>query len=282
MDGFCCYDGLRLKVRLMCLGVRGGASVTDLGRVGGAGPAGGRYLLLPGTVTPSTNVPFQGKFVSFSPYSMERLREGELIGEYLLYEKGKPFLRVGVVEKPKFFDEKTSDGIPFWKLVALHGTEVIGVTVNKLCAYWSEGIECGFCAIQQNIKTHLGKSLALKSPENIVEVVLAAIKHGVCKHVTLTAGAIRAEDRGLSQFLPFIRRIREKVSVPIHVQVEPPKNLSDLKKLYYAGADTIGMHIESLDENVRRKVCPGKAEVSKEKYYEAWKEALKIFGENQV
>ena len=278
----CSKEVTRFKVKLMCLGVRGGLGVTSLGRVGGAGPAGGRYVLLPGTVTPATNVPFQGKFVLSSPYHVEKLRDDEIIGEYMLYEDGKPLMSVGIVEKPRFLEEKTSDGIPFWKLAALHGTEVIGITVNKNCVYWDEGMECKFCAIQQNIKVHEGKSLALKNPEHLVEVILAAEKHGFCKHITLTAGTAKTEDRGLSQFIPYIRRIREVTSTPIHVQIEPPKNPSDITKLYDVGADTVGIHIESLDEKIRETVCPGKAQVGIENYYKAWKEAVKVFGENQV
>lgn len=40
-------DVLRLKVELLCRGVRLGTKI-DKGRKAGAGPAGGRYLVLPG------------------------------------------------------------------------------------------------------------------------------------------------------------------------------------------------------------------------------------------
>jgi biotin synthase-related radical SAM superfamily protein len=49
-----------------------------------------------------------------------------------------------------------------------------------------------------------------------------------------------------------------------------------------AGADTIGIHIESFDPTVLKEVCPGKAETSLKRYFEIWKHSVKLFGENQV
>lgn len=44
----------------------------------------------------------------------------------------------------------------------------------------------------------------------------------------------------------------------------------------------MGIHIETLDEHIRKKICPGKAEVSRKRYFDAWVKAVELFGENQV
>ena len=49
-----------------------------------------------------------------------------------------------------------------------------------------------------------------------------------------------------------------------------------------AGADAIGIHVESLDDEVRRRWMPGKATVPLAQYREAWREAVRVFGRNQV
>lgn len=270
----------RLKTELICAGVR--TAPRDVkGRVIGAGPSGGRYILLPGTVTLPTNVPTQGKFISKSLFKITKIKTGSPYAEYLLYLKENK-MKVKIVENVKFLEKTTKDGIPIWKIVALHGTEAIATTTNKYCDYWQTELECKFCAIQHNIKMHDGKSLAVKNPEHIVEAVLEAEKQGFCKHVTLTSGSTKTADRGLTQYIPYLKMLKEKTSVPVHVQIEPPENIGDISKLYNAGADTIGIHIETFDEKVRREICPGKATVSQDMYFKAWKEALKIFGENQV
>jgi radical SAM protein (TIGR04043 family) len=55
-----------------------------------------------------------------------------------------------------------------------------------------------------------------------------------------------------------------------------------LQELKDAGAVSIGIHIESLDDDVRRRWMPGKATISKRSYVETWAKAVQIFGRNQV
>ena len=270
----------RLKTELLCAGVRVDSGASK-GRVVGAGPSGGRYILLPRTLTPPTNVPTWGKFISTSPFQISKIKSGSPYAEYLLHHKDDK-IKVKIVENVSFLKKSTGDGTPMWKIASLHGVDVVATTLNKYCSYWKNELECKFCAIQHNIKMHNRKSLAVKNVEHIVDVVVEAEKEGFCKHVTLTSGSTNTPDRGLSQYIPYLKELKEKTSVPIHVQTEPPNNTGELSKLYDAGADTIGIHIETFDENVRREICPGKSMVSMKKYFEAWSQALKIFGENQV
>jgi len=265
----------------MCLGVRSPPNM-EKGRVGGAGPAGGRCLIIPGTATKPTNVPFQVTFIPNSPYRVEGTGSNYPFESILLYEDEKPLMKLHMVAKPKFLNKKTSEGIPMWKLAALHGTETIATTVNKRCTYWQDGSQCRFCTIQQNIKSHLGRSLAAKNPAQLAEVILEAERSNFCKHITLTTGTPETADRGVKLFIPYVKKIREISNIPIHIQFEPPRNLSDMEYLRNSGVDTVGIHIETLDEQVRKKICPGKARVSREKYFDTWVKAVALFGENQV
>ena len=264
----------------MCSGVRT-ESEEFQGRVPGAGPSGGRYIILPKTLTPPTNVPTRGKFVSASPFRIQRVKSSFPFAEYLFYEKENN-MKVKIVENSDTFRGTANDGTPFWKIASLHGVDVVAATINKYCSYWENKLGCKFCAIQHNIKEHNGKNLAVKKPEHLVEAVIEAEKQGFCKHITLTAGSTEMADRGLTQYIPYIKELREQTSIPIHVQTEPPENVEELSKLYDIGVDTIGIHVESFDEKVRREICPGKARISLDNYFKAWRKALEIFGENQV
>lgn len=47
----------------------------------------------------------------------------------------------------------------------------------------------------------------------------------------------------------------------IQAQCEPPADFAWFQKLRDAGVDTLGMHLEAWDEEVRYRTMPGKAEV---------------------
>jgi biotin synthase-related radical SAM superfamily protein len=49
-----------------------------------------------------------------------------------------------------------------------------------------------------------------------------------------------------------------------------------------AGATAIGIHVESLDDEVRRRWMPGKGSVPMAEYKAAWDEAVRVFGRNRV
>ena len=53
-------------------------------------------------------------------------------------------------------------------------------------------------------------------------------------------------------------------------------------KVNEAGADTIGIHLEILDDEIRRMICPGKFSLTKALYSDHWKYALSVFGADQV
>ena len=66
------------------------------------------------------------------------------------------------------------------------------------------------------------------------------------------------------------------------MQCEPPGDLASIQELYDAGARSIGIHVESLDDAVRLRWMPGKGSVPMSEYRAAWAEAVRVFGRNQV
>jgi radical SAM protein (TIGR04043 family) len=66
------------------------------------------------------------------------------------------------------------------------------------------------------------------------------------------------------------------------VQIEPPRDLSVIADLHAAGATSIGIHVESLDDDVRCRWMPGKSTVTLAEYEGAWDEAVRVFGRNRV
>ena len=268
-------DLLRLKIELLCNGARLKADL-ERGRKAGAGPAGGRCIILPNGF--KVNIALWGRFPNQSSWEM---REND--GDCFLVRKERKHgkkIPVRVVPRPSFYSRTTSDGIPMWKIALLHGTDCLATTVYQKCAYVNTGEGCKFCGIELSLKS--GSTIMIKKSEQFNEVVEAAINEGVCNHITLTTGSTASPDRGSNRLVDIVKEVKRNWKIPIHVQVEPPKKEKYLEMLADAGADTIGIHIESFDQNVLKEVCPGKAQIGLKRYFEAWKKSVELFGENQV
>jgi len=266
-------DLLELKTELLCRGARLGATI-DKGRRAGAGPSGGRYIVLPNGS--GVNLALWGNFIKESMWELKMENE-----KYFLHNSNQAKrIPIEIVPNPNFYNEKTSDGTPMWKVALLHGTDCLATTVNQRCTYWNTGKKCKFCGIELSLESKT--TIPVKQPWQFCEVVEAAAKEGVCNHVTLTTGTTDAPDRGSSFLAEFVKEVKAYREIPIHVQVEPPKSNLYLDMLANAGADTIGIHIESFGMAVLKAVCPGKAETKIKRYIETWRHSLELFGENQV
>jgi radical SAM protein (TIGR04043 family) len=123
----------------------------------------------------------------------------------------------------------------------------------------------------------------VKRPAELAEVATAAVRLDGVRQMVMTTGTSAGTDRGARHLARCVRAVRAAVpELPIQVQCEPPADLAVLTELRHAGADSIGIHVESLDDDVRRRWMPGKATVPMSAYRDAWREAVRVFGRNQV
>jgi radical SAM protein (TIGR04043 family) len=101
--------------------------------------------------------------------------------------------------------------------------------------------------------------------------------------MVMTTGTSNGRDRGATHLARCVKAVKAAVpELEIQVQCEPPANLTTITDLYEAGARSIGIHVESMDDNVRKKWMPGKSTVPMDEYRAAWREAVRVFGHNQV
>ena len=264
---------LRLKVRLLTEGATL-SSDEYTGRKGGAGPVGGRYFILP-----------NGRIVGIPVRSGE---QANTFNSAPLVPTDDPTIwiydnsvELKAVPKPRFYDMKTADGIPYNQIALLHGDRTLATTVYQSCRYWSDGTQCKFCTIPLSYRS--GDTVLEKNPEHIAEVVSAAEKEGVVNDVLLTTGTPESEDMGIEKLIQVIEAIRKVSEIPIAVQFEPPVDRESIRKIASAGATAVGMHIESADEAVREEMCPGKHQYgSLDLYKRSWQYALDYFEKGHV
>lgn len=268
--------GALLKVELQTLGVKLGDSQALAAiprRRGGAGPAEGITLMLDsGPVAVSTAHPLSQR----SPFTLDHDGERFVLSDDRTAEGVREI--AGVVDAPSYSADKTADGVPFTKIARLHGDDCLASTVIQDCVYWGTESACRFCAIGTSLQD--GTTVRRKSPAALAEVAAVAASGGV-RHVTLTTGSSLTGEDEIDHLAACTRAIKAAVDLPVQVQIMPAR-VESLVKLREAGADTIGVHIETCDLDALALVAPVKARLGWNAYVECWGRAVEVFGRWQV
>jgi radical SAM protein (TIGR04043 family) len=255
---------LGLRAELAVLGLR---AAPPLRRRSGAGPSDDGHWVLDGA---ATTVPIARD----SPWTITNdlvvSRDGVVVD-----------VKLAPVRRPRFYDLETADGISYEQIARLHGRDVLATTVVQTCVRYRKDTRCRFCTIEEPLRS--GETTQVKLPEQIAEVALAAVRLDGVRQLVMTTGTSNGADRGARHLARCVRAVKAVLpNLPIQVQIEPPVDLAWIKRLYNAGTVAIGIHVESLDQEVRERWTPGKATVPLERYEEAWTEAVAVFGYNRV
>ncbi|QXC61038.1 MSMEG_0568 family radical SAM protein [Aquihabitans sp. G128] len=189
---------------------------------------------------------------------------------------------VAAVDRPAFYDLATAEGVPYEQLARLHGSTVLATTVVQTCIRYGVDTRCRFCAIEESLAA--GSTTRVKTPAQLAEVAEAAVRLDGITQLVMTSGTSAAADRGARYLARCAGAVHEAVPhLPIQVQCEPPADpFTVFRDLRDNGVTAIGIHIEALDQAVRERWTPGKAEVSIAEYEHAWQEAVRVFGWNRV
>jgi radical SAM protein (TIGR04043 family) len=258
-----------VDVRIMTraeLALQGVALDAPVRRPDGAGPSDDGHVLVDGANAALPTNPA-------SPYSV---RDGRVwLGDE---DTG---LSLTAVRRPRFYDLTTADGVPYEHIARLHGADVLATTVVQTCIRYAESDRCRFCTIEESLRS--GATVAAKTPAQLAEVAEAAVRLDGVRQMVMTTGTTTGSDRGARNLVRAVRAVLEAVpGLPVQVQCEPPGDLAWIRELRDAGATAIGIHVESLDDEVRRRWMPGKSSVPMAEYEAAWDEAVRVFGPNRV
>jgi radical SAM protein (TIGR04043 family) len=139
---------------------------------------------------------------------------------------------------------------------------------------------CQFCAIGQSLEA--GRTVARKTPAQLAEVAEAAVRLDGVKHMVMTTGTPSSPDRGARVLADAAAAVTARVALPIQAQCEPPADDAWFDRLKASGVASLGMHLEAVTDEVRRRIMPGKAEVPVERYLSAFERAVAVFGRGQV
>lgn len=244
-------------------------------RRGGAGPSDHKAITIGET---TVMVPVHTAPAFESPFLVET---PDADGRSRVMRNGEEVAKVRFPLRPRFYDLKTADGIPYSHIATLHSRDVLATTVLQTCIrYESRKKTCQFCAIGQSLAA--GRTVAHKTPAQLAEVAKAAVELDGVKHMVLTTGTPRGADRGAAVMVESALAIKAAVNLPLQAQCEPPEDDIWHQRMFDAGIDTLGMHLEAVTPEVRARIMPGKASVPLEKYFSSFAASVKVFGYGQV
>jgi len=260
----------RTVVEMQSLGVR--MPDTRGSRKGGAGPAEGQTIQFAHRFI---SVPTQSSYVRSSPYEIRTCGD-----DFVLCKNENIIGAVSLPPRPRYYDFKTRQGISFEKIALIHGKDCFASTVYQDCSCWNGVGGCIFCGIGVSLKNN--KTLLLKDPEDVGMAAERARALDNVSHATLTTGMNRNEQDTALHIAQCTAAIKKGADLPVHVQICPPHRLTIMDMLREAGADTIGIHIETFDPDTIKQAAPSKADYGIEQFVKTWEYAVALFGKNQV
>lgn len=183
--------------------------------------------------------PYVSDFVSRSPFSIRREQDG-----WGLYRGGERLAAASLPTRPKFYGLATAGGVPYWKIALLH-LDSLASTVIRTCVYWGSPDQCRFCGIELSLDA--GRTIPVKTPQQLAEVTRAARDLDGAVDVTLTTGTTRGPDKGALYVARCAQAVKAASGLPVQAQFEPPAELSVLEQVRDLGVDSVGVHVETFD-----------------------------------
>ena len=264
-------DLASLIIELQSVGLR--VRVPFEKRPGGAGPSDAGMVWIEGT---AVTVPVDAGFVSSSPYTMEVCDSDSGFG---IFNDGRFLAAAAPAARPRFYDLRTDDGIPYWKLALMH-LDSLASTVLQTCAYWGNDDQCRFCGIGVSLDS--GRTVTVKRPSQLADVAVAARDLDGAVDITLTTGSTYGRDKGALYTARCGHAMKQASGLPVEVQFEPPDSFDVIDRVAGYGIDSVGIHVETFDPAVLQWVAPPKFRTGIERYFEVWEYAVSRFGEGQV
>lgn len=205
----------------------------------------------------------------------------------LSYQSGKFYLRYSSADsdsQPELIGEVKFLPIPEWGEIIIDGYRVsdylrphsnncISIWPNQKCCYGD--LRCKFCSLLKN-------GICLK-PETVVKMIVAALKTNPLYEVHLSGGVYKSISENIGYYASIANAIhKEYPNAKISLETIPPLSKEGLQCYKESGVSSVLMNIELANESVRRRVCPGKSIISRERYIQSYREAVAIFGKWNV
>jgi len=238
-----------------------------------AGLSQGRFFrLVDGDASTAVNAPVHEPFAKRSRLHLRRAEGG-----YRIDDGDTPLCDAFPFAWPRWYDKTCDDGTPMSLVVSAHcDTSLYSAIYQGGCDYWQDDMMCQFCAMKVDQKAKWRKV------SSIAEVCRAALAENPAAEITLGGGTRLSEDKSAKHKAAGIAELKRSVDIPVCVEMAAPDTDDWIDRLKDAGLGSILMNLELWDEDVRRRIMPGKAAIGRTRYLDALAYAAKVLGEGQA
>jgi hypothetical protein len=209
------------------------------------------------------NCPINLKFSEFTPFEIHYDRDNNW---KLLYYK-KPLMNISV-ETDKESCLSTKQGTPF-SSCSFFATDRVRLHHSDICMHKKGGYGCKFCDVPSVPKKF--------SMEDLYEIIEYYSGQPQVRHFLIGGGA-SPSDKESDRILSIVRCIRNHCSKNIYVMSLPPVKTEVLDQYHDAGVTEVAFNIEVFDQEIARKIMPGKGAIPMERYRKAFKRATQLWG----
>lgn len=216
-----------------------------------------------------------------APFSIEHDN-----GKYYLTEKGNSISEISFIEKPAFYNLKTSDGVNMKTIANEVGKTKVTVAYSNECALKDKGLDCKFCNINATKSRFADlQGISWKTPIQIAETYAKAREEGY-EAITITGGFV-PERREVEYYIDVAEAIQDLTGLTDFggtACVGAPSDLSVIEKYKEAGYRAISTNLEVWDENFFKTICPGKDQIcgGRQNWINALKKEVEVFGKGNV
>lgn len=267
---------LKIKADLLCYGIRLTKEAESVMKLRN------RYVLEKGFMHAAhfliddvvINTCVSERYCQSSPYVI-RLHKNELILEKITDGSSYYISNIDVLQLP-LWCEANVDGYNVGDYLRPHSLGCIACWPYLICDYYKNSEQCKFCSMG-DYRIH-----ACINPEIVGKMIELALKYNPQYEVALSGGTCNEPDRSLTYFSEVCNRAKAAGAEYISVETAPPEEMEFIDNLYQNGASAIIMNLEIADDELRKKICPGKARIPQQRYFDAFERAVKVFGRGNV
>ena len=256
-------DSLELKVLLITRGINVAADVYE--KYGSSqrisrNPLECNCLILPGNI-----VVHMTDVGPTSPFRLGIAANGNAS----LSCEGTPVTEVSFPPQTDFYRQRTSTGRPFLGMAVLQGLDALSFPYLWPCTYARGGQACQFChcgGFSEQLAREGHPEPSFPMAQDVADVVDYAFKtEKLAKYIQITGGSLGTQDAEChlaKELLWAINSISGFKNIPSEISVftSPPADPALTDQLFEAGADRVACGIEIWDEDLAKRICPGKAQ----------------------
>ena len=262
-------DPLALKITLMTQGVRLTPEAEAYLKANGGIREGNNNAIDVYVRDMVINAPCDVSFISFTPYTIRLTENNET--ELYYYETLIDAIKLYPMDPLQ--GKRTKSG-RYYADIAYLSTDRLRVHMTNKCIYKKMGRSCRFC----NIDTE--DTGVLIPMEDIIEVVEDYLANAPELKHFLVGGQSAEEHSEKTRVVEIIRAIRERSDKNIYV-MSLPFSLQTVSEMKEAGMTELACNIEVFDDEVARKIMPGKGRIKRAYYMDVLRYAAGLFEDNK-